>query len=322
MNFGSFLVCGFDGVSPPGDFLHFLREEKPGGIIFFARNYESPGQLKELCAALKSASSEPLLLMVDQEGGPVARFREGFPELPPMRTFGEKRDFEGLSRAYRKTAAALNQAGIDMNLAPVVDVVTNLKNEYLKPRSFGDEPFLVSQMAASAVEALRAGGVSACAKHFVALGDAAKDPHEFLPVSNVSREKLEVIFFPPLRAAIEAGGDAVMTTPIRVPALDAEEPMVFSKAAVSILRAVLNFEGVVLTDDLEMKAVAGHWGVPEAAVKALAAGNDMVLICHTLDWQRKAIELVAREAGQNREFARRLEQSKKRIRALRSKRSV
>jgi beta-N-acetylhexosaminidase len=322
MNFGSFLVSGFDGLSPSADFLRFVRQVKPGGIIFFARNYESPKQLRELAADLKSASSEPLLLMADQEGGPVMRFKEGFPEVPPMRAFGEKRDFEGLARAYRKTAEALHQAGVDMNLAPVVDVVTSPENEYLRPRSFGEEPFIVSQMAACAVEALRSGGVFACAKHFVALGDSARDPHQLLPVSQASKEKLEVAFFPPFRAALAAGVDAVMTTHIRVPAIDAQEPVVFSQTALSILRSVLGFEGVVLTDDLEMKAIADHWGVPQAALQALSAGNDMALVCHTLDWQQKALELIAHEAEKDREFARRLEQSRKRIRALWSKKRV
>lgn len=319
MNFGTFLVCGFEGLAPPADFLRFLKTEKPGGIILFTRNYESPRQLRELTAELKSASPDPLLLMVDQEGGPVVRFKEGFPEVPPMRTFGEKRDFEGLGRAYRQTAEALTKAGVDMNLAPVVDVVTSPENEYLKPRSFGGEPFLVSQMAACAIEALHAGGVFVCAKHFVALGDSARDPHQLLPVSNASKEKLEVAFFPPFRAAIAAGVDAVMTTHIRVPAVDAEEPMVFSKAAVSILRAVLGLEGLVITDDLEMKAVADTWGVAESALKSLQAGNDLALICHTLDYQKKAIELIAQEAEKEREFARQLGQSRKRIEALWSK---
>ncbi len=319
MNFGAFLVSGFDGLSPSADFLRFVKTEKPGGIILFARNYESPQQLRELTVELKSTSSEPLLLMVDQEGGTVARFKEGFPEVGPMRTFGERRDFEGLARAYRQTAEALNRAGIDMNLAPVVDVVTSPENEYLRPRSFGSEPFIVSQMAACAVEALHSGGVFACAKHFVALGDSARDPHQLLPVSNAPKEKLEVVFFPPFRAAIAAGVDAVMTTHIRVPAIDAEEPVIFSKAAVSILRAVLGLDGLVLTDDLEMKAVADTWGVPEAALKSLQAGNDLALICHTLDYQQKAVELIAREAEKEREFARQLGQSQKRIAALWSK---
>jgi beta-N-acetylhexosaminidase len=236
-----------------------------------------------------------------------------------MRAFGEKRDFDGLSRAYRQTAETLARAGVDMNLAPVVDVVTSPENEYLKPRSFGGDPFLVSQMAACAILALHSGGVFACAKHFVALGDSARDPHQSLPVSRVSKEKLEVAFFPPFRAAIEAGVDAVMTTHVRVPAVDAEEPMVFSKAAVSVLRAVLGQEGLVLTDDLEMKAVADTWGVPESALKSLQAGNDLALICHTLEHQQKAIELIAREAEKEREFARRLGQSQKRIETLRAK---
>ena len=174
-------------------------------------------------------------------------------------------------------------------------------------------------MAACAIEALHVGGVFTCAKHFVALGDSARDPHQLLPVSNASKEKLEVAFFPPFRAAIAAGVDAVMTTHIRVPSIDAEEPMVFSKAAVSILRAVLGLEGLVMTDDLEMKAVADTWGVPEGALKSIQAGNDLALICHTLDYQQKAIELIAHEAEKEHEFARQLGQSRKRIEALWSK---
>jgi len=322
MNFGSFLVSGFDGFSIPPVFVRFLRENKPGGVILFSRNYQSPAQLKALCAELKSFSDHPPLIMVDQEGGTVVRFKEGFPEMPAARTFGEKRDFAGLSAACRRMAEALSQAGVDMNLAPVVDVVTEPKNEYLKPRTFGDEPFLVSQMAQAAIEALHAGGVLTCAKHFVALGDSAKDPHQLLPQSNTTKEKLEVIFFPPFRAAVEAGVDCLMSTHIRVPALDKDEPVVFSKSAFSILRGVTGFEGVILSDDLEMGAIADHWGVPEAAVLALAAGNDMALVCHSLERQEAALEKIAQEAGKNKDFSRQLEVSRKRLEGLRAKRRV
>ncbi len=322
MNYGSFLACGFDGFSVPADFACFVKAEKPGGVILFARNYESPVQLKALTSELKSLTNLPLFLMVDQEGGTVVRFNEGFPAVGSMRTFGEERDFDGLFSACRETAEALKTAGIDMNLAPVVDVITEPKNEYLRPRTFGDEPFIVSQLAACAIEALQAGGVLTCAKHFVALGDSAKDPHQLLPASDVSKEKLEVTFFPPFRAVIAAGVDCAMTTHIRVPALDEKEPVVFSSKAISVLRTVLGFEGVILTDDLEMKAIADHCGVPEAAVLALAAGNDMALVCHTLEWQETALELITKEAGKSAVFARQLEQSQKRLESLWSKKRV
>lgn len=322
MAFGDFLTCGFEGLSIPSDFARFLREKKPGGVILFSRNYESPVQLKALCSELKSFSDTPPLIMVDQEGGSVVRFRDGFPELPAVRAFGEKHDFAGLSAAYRRTAEALSKAGVDINLAPVVDVVTNPQNEYLRPRTFGDEPFLVSQMSATAIEALQAGGVLTCAKHFIALGDSAKDPHQLLPQSAASREKLEVIFFPPFRAAVEAGVDCVMSTHIRVPALDEKEPVVFSKTALSLLRVVLGFEGVILSDDLEMGAIAERWGVPEAAILALLAGNDMALVCHLLERQEAALEKIAKEAEKNDDFARQLKVSRKRLDALRAKRRV
>lgn len=320
MEQGAFLACGFEGLSVPSGLARFLRDKKPGGVVLFARNYESPSQLKALCSELKSFSDRPPLIMVDQEGGPVVRFREGFPELPPMRSFGEKRDFAGLFAACRRTAEALSKAGVDVNLAPVVDVITEPTNEYLKPRTFGDDPFLVSQMAASATQALQAGGVLTCAKHFVALGDSAKDPHQLLPQSSASKEKLEVVFFPPFRAAAEAGVDCVMSTHIRVPALDKKEPVVFSKTALSLLRVVLGFEGVILSDDLEMGAIAERWGAPEAAVLALLAGNDMVLVCHSLARQEEALEKVAVEEEKNAEFARQLKVSQKRLDALRAKR--
>lgn len=322
MEHGSFLTCGFEGLSVPPEFSRFLREKKPGGVVLFARNYESPAQLKALCSELKSFSDIPPLIMVDQEGGPVVRFQKGFPELPPMRSFGERRDFAGLSAAYRRTAEALSQAGVDINLAPVVDVITEPKNEYLRPRTFGDEPFLVSQMAASAIEALHSGGVFCCAKHFVALGDSFKDPHQLLPQSEASKEKLEVVFFPPFRAAVEAGVDCIMSTHIRVPALDEKEPVVFSKTALSLLRVVLGFEGVILSDDLEMGAVADTWGVPEAAFLALLGGNDMALVCHSRERQEAALEKIAKEAEKNDDFARQLKVSQKRLDVLRAKRRV
>ena len=322
MEYGSFLACGFDGTSVPVDFARFLAKRKPGGVVLFARNYESPAQLKALTSELKSFSDPPPLLMVDQEGGPVVRFKKGFPELPSMRTFGDRRDFAGLSAACRRTAEALSQAGVGLNLAPVVDVITEPKNEYLKPRTFADDPFLVCQLASCAIEALHAGGVLACAKHFVALGDSAKDPHQLLPLSKASREKLEVVFFPPFRAAVEAGVDCVMSTHIRVPALDGTEPVVFSKTALSLLRTVLGFEGAVLSDDLEMGAIAESWGVPEAAVFALSAGNDMALVCHSLERQEGALEKITKEAEKKDDFKRQLAISQKRLEVLRAKRRV
>ena len=322
MPYGGFLVCGFEGTSVPPDFARFLRENRPGGVVLFSRNYESPNQLKALCSELKSFSNTPPLIMVDQEGGPVVRFRNGFPELPAVRTFGERRDLAGLSTAYRRTAEALSQSGVEVNLAPVVDVITDPQNEYLKPRTFGDDPIVVSQFAAASVAALHAGGVFACAKHFVALGDSARDPHRILPQSGVSKEKLEVLFLPPFRAAMESGVDFIMTTHVRVPALDETQPVVFSKKALSILRVELSFEGVILSDDLEMAAVADTWGVPEAAFLALAAGNDMALICHSLNRQEAALEKIAGEAKKNPDFARQLDVSQKRLDALRAKRRI
>ncbi len=262
MEYGSFLACGFDGTSVPPDFARFLGGKKPGGVVLFARNYQSPAQLQALCSELKSFSDRPPLLMVDQEGGPVVRFKEGFPELPAVRSFGESRDFAGLAAAYRRTAEALAKAGVDLDLAPVVDIVTEPKNEYLKPRTFADDPISVSQMAACVIEALHTGGVLSCAKHFVALGSSAKDPHQLLPQTSASKEKLEVVFFPPFRAAVEAGVDCVMSTHIRVPPLDEAEPVVFSKTALSLLRVVLGFEGVVMSDDLEMGAIVNNWSYP------------------------------------------------------------
>jgi beta-N-acetylhexosaminidase len=294
---GQLAIAGFAGYTIPADLRALAREFDLGGVIFFARNVEFPEQVAELSREAQSLAREiPLWVSVDQEGGRVARLKAPFTVWPPMLTLGRSGDEQLAARFARALAAELKAVGISLDYTPVLDVHTNPRNPVIGDRALAERAEDVARLGRVIIETLQAEGVAACGKHFPGHGDTSTDSHVELPLVEHPPDRLEAVELVPFRAAVDAGVAAIMTAHVLVPALDDERPGTLSPAVVDgLLKKKLGFAGLVLSDDLEMNAIARGYGVPEATVAAVAAGCDAVLMCGTSqDPQAAALEAVIR----------------------------
>lgn len=279
---GQLLIAGFDGHQIPVELKALAREFGLGGVILFARNIAEPEQVAELCfEAARLVPDLPLWVSVDQEGGRVARLKAPFTQWPPMATLGRSGDVQLAERFARALGAELKAIGITLDYAPVLDVHTNPKNPVIpRERALSEKAEEVAKLGSAIVRALQAEGVAACGKHFPGHGDTSADSHFELPLVEQPPDRLRAVEFVPFKAAIEAGVATMMTAHVLVPSLDETRPATLSRTVVTgILREELHYDGVILSDDLEMKAIASQYPEPSAAVLAVEAGCDGVLIC-------------------------------------------
>ena len=278
---GQLAIVGFAGHSIPPDLRALAREFDLGGIILFARNVESPEQVAEIAREAQSLAHElPLWVSVDQEGGRVARLKAPFTVWPPMATLGRSADDELARRFARALAAELKAVGISLDYTPVLDILTNPKNPAIGDRALSERAQDVARLGRLIIRTLQSEGIAACGKHFPGMGDAATDPHHELPLVEHAPDRLEAVELAPFRAAVEADVATIMTAHVVYPAIDDERPATLSPRIVdAMLKQKLAYEGLVLTDDLEMGAISGRHGLAEASVAAIAAGCDVVLLC-------------------------------------------
>jgi beta-N-acetylhexosaminidase len=270
------ILPGFEGPVAP-EWLRRRLSEGLGGVVLFGWNVESPGQLRELTGVLRAEGDA--LIGIDEEGGDVTRLEVATgSSYPGNAALGAVDDVELTERVSAAIGADLADVGVNLNLAPVADVNTNPLNPVIGIRSFGADSGLVARHVAASVRGLQGAGVAACAKHFPGHGDTAQDSHHELPVV----ESLEETAVLPFRAAISAGVQSVMTAHIVVRALG-DTPATMSRELLhDLLRQELGFEGLVITDALEMKAISAIVGVQEGAVRAVAAGADALCLGHDL----------------------------------------
>jgi len=293
-------MIGFDGQAASAEVRRMIRDYRAASVILFARNVDAPEQLAELVRELQAIARDaghdlPLLVAVDQEGGRVARLRAPWTEWPPLRALGRLDSEDHARRMGEALAAELKACGIGCDFAPVVDVDTNPRNPVIGDRSFGDDPERVGRLGAAMIRGLQGGGVVACAKHFPGHGDTDVDSHLALPAVDHSRARLEDVELRPFRAAIAAGVASIMTAHVLVRELDDRRPATLSPVVVDgLLRRELGFDGVIVSDDLEMKAVAERWRPAEAALLAAQAGCDLLPVCQGHDAQVEAIEALVR----------------------------
>ncbi len=291
---GQLLFVGFEGLTPPGDLLDLISAGRIGGVILFARNIEGPAQVRTMTQALlaQAPPNAPLLLAIDQEGGPVQRLRSPWTEWPAMRALGDRNDLELTRQTARALSKELIDCGIHLNFAPVVDVDTNPKNPIIGRRSFGSDPGRVGLHAQAYIKALQERGVAACAKHFPGHGDTDTDSHMDLPQLNHDLNRLHRIEFKPFLAAIEADVAAIMTAHILFPQIDPARPATMSAETLNILRENFGYDGVIFSDDLEMKAMADHFSVEEQVHGCLEAGVDGLLICRDRTLRDTALQIL------------------------------
>ena len=259
-----------------------LDDGHVGGVLLFGSNFSGPAGLASLTDRLRALTAgacldHPILVMLDQEGGQVTRVQAGF--APPSQLIAGSGGADHVRALERISADGLRQLGVGLNLAPVADVRTNSGDQIILDRSFGANPALVAPLVGAAVQGLHDGGVGATLKHFPGLGGAAGDPHVAIPTDSESEAQWQSVQMPAFQAGIAAGADAVMTTAVYVPGLGGgTTPAMFSAPVVGRLRTQLGFAGVIVTDSLSMGGVGARYSLPQAAVAAFEAGNDMVLL--------------------------------------------
>ena len=278
---GQLLIGSLPGTTITPELRSLAREFSLGGVILFARNIEAPEQVAELSVDVQGlASGLPLWVSVDQEGGRVARLKAPFTEWPPMAVLGRSGDVDLARRFAAALAAELRAVGITLDYAPVLDIHTNPKNPVIGDRALADDAESVATLGAAIIAALQTNGIAACGKHFPGHGDTSVDSHLELPLVEHPPDRIRRVECVPFRAAIRADVAFIMTAHVLVPSLDEERPATLSPRIVqALLRDELGFPGVILSDDLEMKAIARTRSVPDAAVDAVAAGCDGLLVC-------------------------------------------
>jgi beta-N-acetylhexosaminidase len=292
------LLVSFDSTSPTDLPPGMLSQTAPGGYLLLGRNVTGADQLRALTASLQAAAAAAgvpgLFVAADQEGGGVMRVKEGVPKLPSARALAAASSPADAQALARETGAGLLAQGVNMVLGPVADVVPD-PDSFLYSRSYGDEPGMVGEFVAAVTRGYVQSGVVAVAKHFPGHGSAPGNSHTAVPVSPATRAEFESIHLPPFRAAIAAGVDGVMVAHLQVPAYDRLRPASQSKAIIDdLLRRDLGFQGLVVSDDMEMAAAVGREGqvgtataaeLGGAAVSALTAGCDLLITTGTLDRQ-------------------------------------
>jgi len=278
------IMVGFFGQELDAALADHICTIKPSGLIFFRRNVASPEQVARLNRNIQRLALEelgrPLLLAVDQEGGTVARLTPPFSQLPDAKVLGAEGP-GAVSRCARLSAQEMRLVGLNLNFAPVLDVNLLDSAGPMERRSFGRDPALVAECGVAAVTAIQQEGVMATAKHFPGLGRAQEDPHLNLPVVPATREELLQSDLVPFRAAFQGGVACAMTSHILYPALDPELPGTLSPAILTgLLRNELGFGGVLISDDLDMGAVTSRYPPEWAALTALQAGVDLLIVCN------------------------------------------
>ncbi len=276
------LVIGIAGTGLDAAGRDWLAHPGVGGVILFSRNFASRAQVGELCAALREAAPRPLLLCVDQEGGPVQRFREGFSALPALARFGTQFDTDaaGAMEAARThawlMAAEIRAIGLDLSFAPVVDLKRG--NRAIGERAFHLAPGVTANLAAAYVQGMHAAGMAATLKHFPGHGSVLEDTHFDAATDPRPLQALEAEDLLPFRSGISAGAEAVMMAHVSYPAVDAD-PAGYSRRWIAYLRETLKFCGVVFSDDIGMAAAESAGGIAARLHAHYDAGCDSVLVC-------------------------------------------
>lgn len=278
----------------------FLTHYQPGGVVLLGENLGMPEFVTRLTNSYQQVITEagglPLFVAVDQEGGPISHLTDGFTAFPTPTLMTASGDLTLANQVGAAIGTELRAVGVNLNLAPVADLETNPRNPIILRRSFGSDPAMVSPTIAAFIQGMQAANVLAVAKHFPGHGETDIDSHTGLPVLDLSRERLEAVELAPFRAAIEADVAAIMAAHIWYPALEPEPntPASLSSSIISdLLRGEMGYDGLIMTDALDMDAIDTVYSYPQAVVKAVQAGVDLVIAAHiSLDSQIAAIEAL------------------------------
>jgi beta-N-acetylhexosaminidase len=295
---GALLMVGLPGLALDDSTRQLISEEGISNFILFSRNIENPEQLHKLCNDLAescmAAKLTAPLISIDQEGGTVARLPEPWTRFPDARLLAESDVPEQALTDYARVCSReLLEMGINMNMAPVLDVCPTGEGYFMERRALGGDPTEVGRLGSLLITEMQRAGVAACGKHFPGLGAAKLDPHLVLPTVDRERSRLLAEDILPFQAAAEARVAAIMTSHTIYQDIDPDLPATLSPAILTgILRNFMKYEGLVVTDDLEMGAIENEMSVADGGLHSFEAGADLLLICHDHEKIRETIKLI------------------------------
>lgn len=295
---GQLFMIGISGKTLTAAETDFIVKNNIGGIILFARNLGTPQEIHKLCGDIqnlrhKTKDRMPFFISIDMEGGRVARLKAPFTQWPPAALIGKLDSTSVGFRFAQSMGVELKAVGINLDFAPCIDVFTNPKNTVIGDRAFSTDPEQVAKMASSVVRGYIKSGIIPCAKHFPGHGNTLIDSHDDLPVEDADMNRLNEVELVPFKKVFRARADMVMTAHIKFPKIDPEWPVTLSKKFIQdLLRQELRFKNLIITDDLDMKALAKHYDRDMLPVRSLQAGCDIVLYCNEPDRPPLAYEAV------------------------------
>lgn len=316
---GQHMVIGVAGQSLTNEEKTFIVENNIGGIVLMGRNCVEPKQIRDLCAEIQSlrhrmADKAPLFIGIDMEGGRVHRLKAPFTQWPPLKKIG---DLDAPTAAFhftQKMGAELMAIGINLDFAPCIDVYTNPKNTVIGDRAISSNPGQVEKMSSALVRGYIKAGVISCVKHFPGHGNTIVDSHEELPVEESDLKRLHDVELVPFKKALRSRTEMVMTSHILFKNIDPKWPVTFSELFLKkMIREEFKYRGLIITDDLDMKAMLNHYSREQIPVKAFQAGVDMLLYCNDPTSPPIAIEAVTTAIAQGQLNKADLETSKARI---------
>ena len=318
-NLGKYFMVGIPGLVLDSSTEDLVRKQGIHNFIIFSRNVESPDQLRKLCRDLNSVCRDydlPLpFISIDQEGGTVARLSKPFTQFKDARVLAESEEPEKELAAFaRDCARELADVGINMNLAPVLDICPSGEGFFMEHRSLGNDPYKVGELGCVIIDEMQKLGIAACGKHFPGLGAAKLDPHLQLPTVSKKHEEIVGRDIIPFQQAMDAGVAAIMTSHTIYSDIDEGIPATLSPFILSTMaRDELGYDGLIITDDLEMGAIENEGSIHEAAVKSFVAGADILLICHDHGKVRRSFAAFTEAVEKGEISTSRLQNSARRI---------
>lgn len=316
---GQHMLIGISGGSLTSEEKKFIVDNNVSGVVLFARNCIEPKQIRELCAEIQSlrhqmADKAPLFIGIDMEGGRVHRLKAPFTQWPPLKMIG---DLDAPTVAFhfaQRMGTELVSVGINLDFAPCIDVFTNPKNTVIGDRAISSDPHQVEKMCSALVRGYIKSGVLSCAKHFPGHGNTIIDSHEELPVEEADMKRLNAVELIPFRKALRSRVDMVMTSHILFKNIDPKWPVTLSEVFLKdLIRDDLRYRGLIITDDLDMKALVKHYDKELIPVRAMQAGADLLLYCNEPDSPPIAIESLVSALAQGQLEKKNLEQSHQKI---------
>lgn len=316
---GQHMIIGLAGQSLTSEEKKFIVENNIGGVVLMGRNCVEPKQIRDLCAEIQSlrhkmADRAPLFIGIDMEGGRVHRLKPPFTQWPPLKKIG---DLDAPTAAFhftQKLGAELMAIGINLDFAPCIDVYTNPKNTVIGDRAISTDPYQVEKMSSALVRGFIKSGVISCVKHFPGHGNTIVDSHEELPVEKSDLKRLHEVELVPFKKALRSRTEMVMTSHILFKNIDPKWPVTFSELFLKkMIREEFKYRGLIITDDLDMKAMLNHYTREQIPVNAFKAGVDMLLYCNDPTSPVIAIEAVTTAIAQGQLNKVDLESSKARI---------